>query len=134
MLLAFLLVLSCCRLVGLLNDWLKKKLLPLPGLQALQHGRYTRTGQPVVDRLAAPLVDDHARVFQDRQVSADGRELIANSLDELAHAMFAVGKLLDNPQARRVPERLEERRIRFYRFSVVPFHLVCLVTFSSIAK
>ena len=126
MLLAFLLVLSCCRLVGLLNDWLKKKLLPLPGLQALQHGCHARTGQPVVDRLPPPLVDDHTRGLQDGKVSADGRELIANSLDELAHAMFAVGKLLDNPQARRVSERLEERRIGLYRFSVVSVHLVCL--------
>ena len=91
--LAFLSVLSCCCLVVLLNERLKKKLLPLSGLQALQHGRYTRTGQPV-----APLVDDQGRVFQDRQVSADGRELIANSLDELANAMLAVGKLLDDPQ------------------------------------
>ena len=113
----------------------EKKLLSLLGLQALQHGCHARAGQPIVDRLPAPFVDDHARILEDGEVAADGRELVANRLDELAYAMFAVGKLLDDPQACRVSERLEERRIGFYRFSVVSLQLVCLKkAFSSIAK
>ena len=110
----------CC-LVVLLNVRVKRSARSSTRLQAFEHLLDARTGEAVEDRLAFAAVGDYARVLEDGEVAADGRELVTHGLDELTDAMLPGRQLFDDPEARRMSECLEEHRVPFVVFAI-EFH------------
>lgn len=80
--------------------------------QALKNRQNARTGKPVKDLFAPLVVDDDSGIFQNGEVPAHGGEPDSDRFDKFADAMLlAIRKLLDDPEPRRMPERLEDFRL-----------------------
>jgi len=58
-----------------------------------------------------------------------GNLFVPDGFHELADTMLAHGELFDDPKARRMPQRLEERRVRFV-LSSIEIHLSSTVNIS----
>src|SRR5664280_1504742 len=84
------------------------RLAPPRGVEARSERGDARQRQPVVNLQAALLVLEHARRLEHRKMSRHCRPPGADRLDQLADAAFAPGQPLDDLQARRMPERLED--------------------------
>ena len=89
----------------------QKKLLRLLFSDTLKERQDARTGKPIKDLLAPLVIEDEPRMFQNGKVPAHGGKLDADRFDKLTDTMLlAVRKLLDDPEPRRMAERLENFR------------------------
>ena len=105
---------------------------PLPGRGAArtggaQHGahlRDAREGKRVVDLAPAPAVAHDARLAEQREMLADGREAALGPFRQRSHALLPLGQTLHNPQARGVAQRLEDFRAKAEGFVFSGSHVL----------